>query len=176
MKKIVFLFTFLICQISVFADCFEVSIKKIKYASFENQQYVKIDLLYRVKNQNEKTMFLYDITRRNDMHYEIDSYENNTITKKIYVFKPSNINGWYGSWGYSPCYPQFFALESGDIQEGLIQLQFTIPKDVNPFEMNYEFNFITAGCSIQPYLDDGISKDEINEKLLQNHLVRFKLQ
>ena len=159
----------------VLAESFEISINKIKYYSYESQHYIQIDLLYKIVNESNITIFLYDMNKRNDMYYETDLCINNTISKKVFIFKPSNLNGWYGSWGYNPYYPKFFNIAPGAIHEGIVKLQYEIPKDKNPFEMNYEFNFITTNCDIQKYIEDSISNDEIN-KMINNHIVTFSLQ
>lgn len=94
--------------------------------------------------------------------------------KRIYVFKPSNLNSWSASPGYNPCYPSFIMINPDRAYKGALSLTFQIPKSLNPYEIQYKFNFITSNYDIIKNRNN-LSDAEITEKLLQDTIITFKL-
>ncbi len=157
-----------------FANSFKINVKNVIITTDEINNIVFVELDYMIKNKQEKPLFVYDNVKRNDMHYEIDNLSNKTIMKKIYVFKPSNLNSWYASSGYNPSYPSFISIKPGNIHRGVITLTYQIPKSINPYGLKYEFNFITTDYDVEKNREN-LSKDEINEKYLQDTVMTFKI-
>ena len=131
-----------------------------------------MELKYSIKNRYNNTIYVYDIEKRNDNHFEEDSFENNLANKKIYIIKPTEDN-WYG-WGYNPNYPSFIKLNKGEKYSGIIKFQFTIPIEVNPKQILYHFNIIISNYDINTIFDSQ-TKEIINNNLLQNIDVKFKI-
>lgn len=52
---------------------------------------------------------------------------------------------------------------------------FEIPLNVNPYEIQYQFNFITADCDITKYINS-FSTEEINNDMIENVIIRFNLK
>lgn len=69
----------------LFADIFEISIKKTSISYGEKNQFVSIELDYTVKNKHNYDIFLYDLNKGNDMQYEEDSFIENKVKKNICI-------------------------------------------------------------------------------------------
>ena len=173
MKKFLCLIFFLFIDLFyIFGKAYSVKIKKVDFSSDEKTQYAIIELDYVIKN-NKDILFVYDIQNGNDNHYEENYFENKICIKKIYVFKPTE-DSWYG-WGYNPNYPIFIQLKKGEKKRGKLKLSFEIPLNVNPYEIQYQFNFITADCDITKYINS-FSTEEINNDMIENVIIRFNLK
>ena len=174
MKKNFFitLILFINC-FSVFGKAYSIKIKKVNNFSDEVEQYSIIELEYVIKNETKDILYIYDIQQGNDNHFEENYFENNICIKKIYVFKPTE-DSWYG-WGYNPNYPIFIQLKKGEKKRGKLKLSFEIPLNVNPYEIQYQFNFITADCDITKYINS-FSTEEINNDMIENVIIRFNLK
>ena len=160
----------------IFADSSGLSVKIRNVSFYEENQFVYVEIVYELKNGYKHDIFLYDINKGNDMQYEEDScISTNTISKKIFVFKPAKISDWGASWGYSPNYPTFIRIAPSASSNGRIKLKYKIQKPLSPIEMTYEFNFIFADCNATEYIGS-LPTDEINEKFLHNKIVRFSLK
>ena len=175
MKNFLFFLVLIFNCASILANEYNLSVKNVDVSSDENNQFVSVELEYNMKNTGDKTVFFYDMHIRNQYHYEKDSYNDNLIRKNIYVFKPTNKDSWTGSWGYNPGYPKIVKIESNDYYSGNIKLKFTIPNDVNPYKIDYEFNFVLATCDIMEFLEN-FDSNEITEKYLYNETVKFRLK
>ena len=162
--------------IFIFSDSFGLSVKITDVSFYEENQFVYVEIVYELKNGYKHDIFLYDINKGNDMQYEEDScISTNTISKKIFVFKPSKISSWGASWGYSPNYPTFIKIAPNNSLKGSVNLKYKIQKSLSPMEITYEFNFIFADFDVSEYIGS-FSTDEINEKFLHNKIVRFNLK
>lgn len=172
MKKRIFLFLFLTVNAFIcFGKDYKIRIIRTNVFSSESKQYNEIELEYVIKNTINDVLYIYDIQKKNDNHYEEDYYEKNLCIKKIYVFRPS-VNSWYG-WGYNPNYPNFIRLNKGEKKKGVLKLRFELPKDIDPYKIQYQFNFIISDFDIKDYLTS-LSIDGVNNKF-RDIIVRFKL-
>ena len=174
-KKLFLTLLFFMNYILIFANSFEISVRNVDVSCDGKNQFVCVELDYKIKNEGERDLFLYDINKGNDMQYEQDSCVGDKISKKIFVFKPSKISAWSGSWAYSPNYPSFIKICPSDFLKGSLRLKYKIPKSINPQKMTYDFNFIFADCDVFELLAT-IPTDEINERFLHNETVSFKLR
>lgn len=177
MKTKLFLIVLFLNLNFIFGQSYNINIivKTIDYSVNRDKETVDIELEYILTNINDKNVYFYDLKRKNDCHYEEDFYTNSLSVKNIYVFKPITKNSWYGSWGYNPVYPQFIKLTPGQSYTGKIKLAFIIEKDINPYEIEYEFNFVFAKCDITPFIKN-FNPNEITEKYLYNEIIRFDLK
>ena len=153
------------------AEKYKIKILEANVFSEDNKQYTEIELEYEIKNTKNKVCFVYDMQKKNDNHYEEDSFNNNLCIKKICIFKPS-IDSWYG-WGYNPNYPSFIQLKKGEKMKGIIKLRFELPKDVDPYKIQYQFNFIISDYDIMDCLTS-LSIDKINNNF-RDIIVRLKI-
>lgn len=174
MKKLVLFLIFFTNYFLVFTNSFEIAVKNVTMSPDKNNNYVFIEIEYIAKNEENNPLFLYDIAKKNDKHYELDTFSENTVMKRIYVFKPSNLNSWSASPGYNPCYPSFIMINPDRAYKGALSLTYQIPKSLNPYEIQYKFNFITSNYDIIKNRNN-LSDAEITEKLLQDTIITFKL-
>lgn len=172
-KNYILLLTFLFNFNFIYS--FEYLIKDTSISYSEDCNYVSIKMEYEIKNTSDSTIYMYDINKKNDYHYEEDFFLNDICSKKIYIFKPFSKNDWTGSWGYNPCYPNFIKINSGEQHKGILELKYTIPKEINPNKIFYEFNFIFSNSDISDFISN-FDSNEISEKYLSNKAVRFKLK
>ena len=166
---VMFNFSFLL------ANEYNISVKNVEVSSVDKNKLVSIELGYNMKNTGKETVYLYDLRVKSECHYEEDFYSEHTALKKIYVFKPITKDSWTASWSYSPWYPEFIKVMPGESCSGTFNLKFKIPLDVNPYKIDYEFNFLLSTCDIRKYLAN-FDSNEITEKYLHNETVRFRLK
>ena len=175
MKFFLFFMLFIFNSFIVFANEYTISIRDIDISVDGKNQFISVEFEYNMKNTGNESVFFYDMHIKNQYHYEKDLYSDNLFFKRIYVFKPLDKNSWTGSWGYNPGYPKFVKINPNQIYSGSFNLEFTIPYDVDPYKIDYKFNFVLATCDIGEYLEN-FDPNEITEKYLYNETVKFRLK
>lgn len=157
-----------------FGLTYKIKINNFDIGYTESNTVVNVELEYSLKNDSKKDVFLYDLLKKNDMHFEKDIYSNNVISKQIYIIKPITENSWNASWGYNPCYPNFVKIECGKKFKSKVNLKYVIPKEIDPYLISYEFNLITADNDVSEYLIKSISEKKSGNEL-KNKIIRFDL-
>lgn len=175
MKKLI-CFVFISLNFAlIFGLTNKIKIKNYDIVHTDTNTFVTVELEYSLKNNSKNDLFLYDLVKKNDMHFEKDTYSNNIISKQIYIIKPINENSWNASWGYNPCYPCFIKIERGKKYGSRIKLEFELPKQINPYCISYEFNFIITDSDIsESLINNGL--DQSPTKELKNEIIRFDLK
>jgi len=105
----------------------------------DNQQEISFLINYKITNNDKTPVWFYDMERKNDFQYEEIKYEKNIIEKKTYIFKlyEKSNGGWYGSWGYSPVYPDAIKISSKETIKGKMKIKFVIDKKLDARKFIY---------------------------------------
>ena len=135
MKRILFLMILIFNSVFLLANEYKISVAKVDISSDGENQFVSVELEYTMKNTGKETVYLYDLHVKSECHYEEDFYLENASLKKIYVFKPITKDSWTASWSYSPWYPEFIKLLSGESYDGHFNLKFKIPLNADPYKI-----------------------------------------
>ncbi len=175
MKRILFLMILIFNSVFLLANEYKISVTKVDISSDGENQFVSVELEYTMKNTGKETVYLYDLHVKSECHYEEDFYSEHTALKKIYVFKPITKDSWTASWSYSPWYPEFIKVMPGESCSGTFKLKFKILLDVNPYKIDYEFNFVLSTFDIRKYIAN-FDSNEITEKYLYNETSKFRLK
>jgi hypothetical protein len=140
------------------------------------EQEISLKLKYLIKNNTNKEIWFYDMQQGNDMQYTEFEITENIVRKTTYIYKPyeKSNNGWYGSWGYNPVFPNSFLIEPNKTRTDEIYISYIIDKNLVAEELLYRFNFIILDVDLSKNFNK-LSNSYINEKHSRNYFVEIRI-
>jgi hypothetical protein len=146
-----------------------------KNISNEEQEII-INVKYIIKNNTKGNIWLYDMQKGNDWQYVEYERKENIIEKRIFIYKPyeKSNNGWYGSGGYNPVYPDSFLIRPNKTIRGEMYISYAIENLSNAEDLIYRFNFIILEINIREHFNQ-LTISDMNEKYSTNYFVDIKI-
>jgi hypothetical protein len=139
------------------------------------EEEIILNVKYEIKNNTKENIWFYDMQRGNDWQYAEFERKENTIEKRTFVYKPyEKSNGWYGSLGFAPVYPDSFLIRPNKTIKGEMRVKYTAEDLSNAEDLIYRFNFIILKINIREHFGQ-ITISDMNEKYSINYFVDIKI-